>query len=476
MIKDANYIYEIDCEKFKPPEIKNSDEIVTIIEQQEYKSGEIKDKIKQYIRDNKIDVANKIIMLKVSLVFAVKDYNRTIMINTNYNLIRGVAEALEDLDAKLIYIADCETQGTASYAFKVVKLKKYLKGLKRTKFMYLDEVPKVVVKFSNSLIENLELTYPLCLISNRDLKDKKGNIVKSEELTEKFGYIDLFFSLPKLKVNIFAEITLSVKNNMGLIPRGDRLKYHSKILHDMISHLYTIRPPDLVITDAIVSGMGQGPMDADPCKTKMLIAGKIGTAVDTACCYLMDHDPLSVKHLSNLKDWGYGSLKLDTITIQNKEYIDQIRDEILPFAVPDTDISAIPGIKAYIGKDACNPGCNGMMMTILSSYGRSRGWDSIKGTTIILGKAEIPEDELKKINKKKTIVYGNCAEKYKKYGSYYSGCPPNYLIAMGLMEFPGFGRMGINPWIKYMSISTWFIQFIRHEIALLFGARRSKKI
>lgn len=478
---------EIDCANMGRPKIV--DETVTLIEQRDYDPNGILTNLKNYFSQKGIDneIKDKTIMLKVSLVFAVGNYERTIMINTNYNLIAATCKALEELGAKKVYIADGETVGAASYAFAVTKLKRYLRkmNLQRTEYLYLDEVPKAKIKFLNSTLDNyigktpypfedLTLSYPICLISNGSLSDEKGSIIDSETLKTKYGYIDYFISMPKLKANIFANITLSVKNNMGIIYRSERLRYHSHILHDMIAYLYTIRTPDLVITDAVISGMGQGPMEADPCKTDLLICGKVGTAVDTVCSYLMDVDPLKIRHLKLLKEWGYGSLDINQINIEKRYIIESRRKLILPFAMPDRHIEKISGLKVYMGENACDSGCRGMMKAILDAYLKNGKSEDLKGHTFILGNVDIPEEELKTINKKTCVVYGNCAKKYKKYGAFYSGCPPDYLIAMALMELQA--HMGINPWIMYVKPLDFIWSYIRHSFALLKGARRNRTI
>lgn len=450
---------------------------MTIIEQKGYNPGEIRKKISCYFKENDLIplIKNRVVMLKVSLVFPVGKYERVIMINTNYNLIAGVAFALEDLGARKVYIADGETLGPASYACSTVRLKKYLRGLKRTEFLYLDEVPRARINFRNSPIDGLSLHYPACLISGRGTAGEGGGQVSPETLKKKFGYIDFFISLPKLKANIFADITLSVKNNMGLIPMGDRLRYHNKNLHDMIACLYTVRPPDLVITDAVVSGMGQGPMEADPCMSGMIIAGRSGLAVDTACAYLMDYDPRSVRHLEALEKWGYGSLDIKRTPVKNRNILEERRGEARPFKLPDIDLNNLKGLKVFSGEDPCQPGCLGMLKTILEGYVRNTREDLLEGFTVILGNADIPKSELNKIKKRKCIVYGNCAvKKYKKYGASYKGCPPDYLRAMFYMQFQSV--LGFHPWIWYVNVPRYFWSFIRHFFALMRGARLFGKV
>ena len=66
---------------------------------------------------------------------------------------------------------------------------------------------------------------------------------------------------------------------------------------------------------------------------------------------------------------------------------------------------------------------------------------------------EIPQEELNKLDKKRTIIYGDCAKKYKKYGLYFKGCPPDYvksLIKMSLHK-----PLGMNPFLQLSRIAPF---------------------
>jgi len=100
----------------------------------------------------------------------------------------------------------------------------------------------------------------------------------------------------------------------------------------------------------------------------------------------------------------------------------------------------------------------------LDSYGKNLGWDVLSGMTIIVGKdLDIPEEELKKLEKKKTIVYGECAKKFKKYGVYFKGCPPDYIIAFFKLSLQT--KLPNNPYFQYVSypkfVKTWLIYLLQ---------------
>ena len=254
---------------------------VAIIPQEKYDSDEIRSKVGSYLDGQEIDFNNKTIFIKPSFVFPISDQDRTISINTNIALVAGVARVFTERGARKIFIAEHRTLGRARYAFAMVGIKEAVEGIPNIKFCYLDEKATKHVAIKNPFISGHEIKYPKMLLDST---------------------IDYFVSIPKLKGNNYAGVTLSIKNNFGLISKKERLKYHDDRLHDHLSDIALIRQPDLVITDAIVSGEGNGPSETDPVKTSMLIVGSNCLAVDVTCCYLMEKDPKEIRHLKLLNE------------------------------------------------------------------------------------------------------------------------------------------------------------------------------
>ncbi|MHA1275028.1 MAG: DUF362 domain-containing protein [Promethearchaeota archaeon] len=405
-----------------------SNNVVTILPQKGYYRSQIAVNVKNYFDEKGYDFEGKTVMLKPSFVMPSGDIKITLATDTHNLLVAGVAKALELKGAKKILIAEHRTIGPARYAFYSVGIKKAVKGIKNVKMCYLDEKKRVKTTIDNPFIENYEVKYPKMLLD---------------------GSIDYLISLPKLKMNIYTQVTLSIKNNFGLISKKERLKYHSiDTLDAHLASLTLIKKPDLIITDAIIAGEGQGPHLTKPVNTGMMICGENPLAVDTVCCHLIGVDPYSIGHLKLLKERGVGPLDLEEIEIENREYFEANKKE---FEKPDDRLDMTPLMKVFQGPKHCVAGCLGMLRGSLDSYANEKGWYSLGRLNIIIGDAEVPEEELAKLDKKRTIVYGDCAKKYKKYGTFFKGCPPDYV--KGLLKMSFFSPLGINPNFKLSRVS-----------------------
>jgi uncharacterized protein (DUF362 family) len=412
---------------------------VTIIPQENYDVGEISTKLEEYFTEKGYNFKDKSILIKPSFVMPAADVVRTIATNTHVNLVAGIAKVLSEQGARKVLIAENKTLGTARYAFSMVGIKKAVKGIKNVKFCYLDEKSRKSVKVEDPFIEDHVIKYPKLLLN---------------------GTIDYFISVPKLKGNVYADVTLSVKNNLGLISKKERLKYHDDRLHDHLSDICLIRQPDLIITDTIISGEGNGPMEVKPIETYMMIVGDNCLAVDTTCCYLIGKNPEEIKHLKNLAKRGIGPLNIQDIEIENKQYLDSKKRK---FNDVDRNLNLHPSLIVYQGKEACNSGCVAFLRSYLDSYGQNLGWDVLSGMTIIVGKdLEIPEKELESLDKRKTIVYGECAKEYKKFGVYFKGCPPDYVKAMFKISMST--ALPHNPYFKLLSYPKFIMTWITHSI------------
>ena len=417
--------------------------MVNCIPQDRYNKDEIAAKLLDYFDGNDFHFKEKTVFLKPSFVFAISDKEKALGTNTHNAVVAGTAIALSRLGAKKILIAEHRTIGPARYGFLMVGIKKDIKGINNVQLCYLDEETCVPVRVENPFIPDHVIQYPKLLLD---------------------GGVDFFISLPKLKSNLFAGITLSVKNNYGLVNRKERLRYHNDMLHKNLADISLIRLPDLTITDAIISGEGQGPMEVEPVKTNVLIIGKNCLAVDAVCCHLMMQDPGEIEHLKLLYQRGVGPLSIEEIDVEGMEYLETKKKH---FQEPDHTLEMTPNIRLYIGNKACKGGCLGMIRHILDAYGRNKGWNSLGDLNIMIGEGvDIPEEELKTLHKNRTIIYGNCARKYRRYGTFLKGCPPDYLSAIFKLWISG--PLSTNPWFKYISFSKFFIAYLRHGIKRLF--------
>ena len=183
---------------------------VRLIEQASYDYKEIAAKLRLAFEQEKVDVANKSVLLKISFVFPVRDFERTKMIITNPTLIVATCQVLIERGAKVVFVGDGDNIYPARYQFEMVGFFKALKLLpstsrKKVRCAFFDECYKEWIAPENPFISDVKLDIP--------------NLLRD---------VDVFISMPKLKVNVFANITLSVKNGMGFIKAQTRWKWHNQ--------------------------------------------------------------------------------------------------------------------------------------------------------------------------------------------------------------------------------------------------------
>lgn len=118
--------------------------------------------------------------------------------------------------------------------------------------------------------------------------------------------LDVYVSINKMKQHGAAGVTLSLKNQVGIVPlsvdaytkgAGSRAGFHApgeNFLVKTTVDLNVARPIDLAFIDGIttIEG-GEGPWirNLNPVKPGLLVAGKNPVAVDAVCTSLMGFDP-----------------------------------------------------------------------------------------------------------------------------------------------------------------------------------------
>lgn len=366
---------------------------VFLVDQQEYEMEEIRGKVKRIFAEAGFNPAGKSVFLKPSFVYPARP-PLNIGVVTQPKLIGGVVRALHDLGASRIEVAEDTFIVPSEVFFGVMGMRAVLKGYARP--FYLSRAKRVSVEIKNPLVQSSFLV-PRSLLE-----------------------ADLFISLPKIKVNIFTHVTLSVKNNLGLLRPKARLPHHHYDIHKKIADLYQVRKPDFVIADSIYAGEGQGPMCADPVHFGLLVAGANGLAVDAVSSRLMGFDPREIEHLRYLQEKGFGPLDLSEIDIQGRELLDSRKRTLIR---PRTDFADLPdSVRVFVGKEqACVEGCRGMVRNFLDQWTTKGKVDKLAGYNFIVGKPVdgLPSD----LNPWKTFVVGDCAIRHRKRGIFIPGCP-----------------------------------------------------
>ena len=124
---------------------------------------------------------------------------------------------------------------------------------------------------------------------------------------------DRIFNVPKLKIHHMAQVTLSLKNLMGVIVDNRGLVMHDK-LDEKLVDLASLFKPTLNVVDGIV-GAEMDEVVGSPVKSNVIIAGANMVSVDAVGSAVMGLDPISVRHVQLAAEKGLGVARLDRIDL-----------------------------------------------------------------------------------------------------------------------------------------------------------------
>ena len=73
-----------------------------------------------------------------------------------------------------------------------------------------------------------------------------------------------YISVPKLKTNLYTQVTLGFKNAMGIIPYALRERNHNYLIDEKLTDLLYLIRPHLTLIDGLVGGEGNTPRPGGP--------------------------------------------------------------------------------------------------------------------------------------------------------------------------------------------------------------------
>jgi len=115
-------------------------------------------------------------------------------------------------------------------------------------------------------------------------------------------------SAAKLKTHAATTVTLGMKNMFGLLPDKFKGKYHAMGISNVVVDINAVVKPVLTVVDGFIGMEGNGPVDGDPVKMDLIVAGKDVVAVDATCSRVMGFDPHKIKHINRAHERGLGEI------------------------------------------------------------------------------------------------------------------------------------------------------------------------
>ncbi len=132
---------------------------------------------------------------------------------------------------------------------------------------------------------------------------------------------DVLVSVPKMKTHGLTVVTGAVKNMFGLTAGACKGMAHAsapglKEFGNILGDIFSLRPPDLTIMDAVVAMEGSGPSSGKPKQVGKIIGSKNAVALDAVMCSIMGIPPQEVHHLARASKLGHGPLDNGAIEIK----------------------------------------------------------------------------------------------------------------------------------------------------------------
>jgi uncharacterized protein (DUF362 family)/Pyruvate/2-oxoacid:ferredoxin oxidoreductase delta subunit len=134
---------------------------------------------------------------------------------------------------------------------------------------------------------------------------------------------DIYISLPKFKTHMSTIITGGIKNNYGIVVGQQKTRFHSLFSRyedfaRMVVDIFAIRPPDLLIMDAVVGMEGDGPNTPHLRNINKLVAADNAVAMDTIICHMMGISAEDVPLMRLARIRQLGPVSLDQINIEGE--------------------------------------------------------------------------------------------------------------------------------------------------------------
>lgn len=150
----------------------------------------------------------------------------------------------------------------------------------------------------------------------RPVEIPNGVSLKNTKVHELILDSDVFINVPVLKHHSSADLSIAMKNLMGII--WDRRYWHRNDLHQCIADFTTWCKPDLNVIDAYRVMMKNGPRgvsEKDVVTYKTQIVATDIVAADAAAAKVFGSDPESIGHIKIASDMGVGTYDLESLNI-----------------------------------------------------------------------------------------------------------------------------------------------------------------
>lgn len=271
-------------------------------------------------------------------------------------------------------------------------------------------------------------------------KVKFLNLDKSKRLKFKFKEFEvglpdilmthIYINLCCFKTHMETTVSLSIKNQMGLLSMEDRKRMHRTNLSKYLAYLANIARPHINIMDGRISMEGNGPHHGISKRTNVIIAANDMVELDSLACLLGGINYNFVEHIKTAIEEGAGK------PIDEEVFNKDFKKYATKFLCPENAYKKYIFLKVWP-----NNACSGCIFSLSDAHKKIKNRPpsliqllmkliKVRGLDIVLGKNA--EKNRYKYSSK-VIFIGDCTKEfadYHKEGTFIAGCPPKseYII------------------------------------------------
>ena len=232
-------------------------------------------------------------------------------------------------------------------------------------------------------------------VPNRVVKVPEGKVISEVPLPAPLLDADVIIAVPKAKNHHIEPISGALKLWVGAVNQNWRLYNHGD--DDMIARfvdIMTVSKPDLVVTDALICGEGDGPIANQPHWCGAILASTDPVATDVSIARLLGRDWKRLNFAKEAEERGLG-------VREPVAYLGARLEDVCFNAWPGHEDFRYLPLNFLVGNGVTLAGTIGHVKSVLDSMLRRGELNQViwmKGTpTIMVGEVEDPhfEDHLK---------------------------------------------------------------------------------
>lgn len=143
---------------------------------------------------------------------------------------------------------------------------------------------------------------------------------ESVSISAEIFEVDVIVNLPKMKTHGLTYITGGIKNTFGYVTGGNKMLVHSlapspKKFAEAVLDIYSIRPPELTIMDAITAMEGNGPANGSLCHPGKILASNNAVSLDAVFLNMIKQKVSAIPLVDIAGKRGLGDTELSKIEI-----------------------------------------------------------------------------------------------------------------------------------------------------------------